>query len=417
MTSLENDEINFTKSEFKVGDIVWVKIVGYPWWPCKIDEIFPEDKEKPYTVLFLNDNHHSYVKESQIRQFRLKPPVESKQKAGPVYKRCQAAYKQALKILKLKENYNDVTMEETINQTEKQNLNKEEGAYKKLGPKFLVKKEKSGFLKNKRNRTRELSRIKENRHEENSEEEILNFTLNPDKEGNEFFISEKIEKGESSSSTVEDHKTSLYQVILKAKPLDENLKILSETHSDINSLLDSVTNLVNNYEEENLDGPENKKILLKLFGQFLEIFCIYEETHQKISDLVYSLKTSIPGVSSKTFDDLSDFPINKINAMIRLLKDEIPDSIIGEALPYATLHKFFINILLKSFGEIVSENIQIKTLEDFYLNVIEGNYLKESNELLISKVKSDNGKRRSEIRDGLEKAFSISVNIKYKLIY
>ena len=51
---------------FKVGDIVWAKIDGYPWWPSYVEKKLPEEK---YTVLFLGEKSFQTVKKDKIKDW------------------------------------------------------------------------------------------------------------------------------------------------------------------------------------------------------------------------------------------------------------------------------------------------------------------------------------------------------------
>ena len=41
---------------FNVGEVVWAKIRGYPWWPGYIRGIEDDNKEKKFVVQFIGDN-------------------------------------------------------------------------------------------------------------------------------------------------------------------------------------------------------------------------------------------------------------------------------------------------------------------------------------------------------------------------
>jgi hypothetical protein len=63
-------EISATKS-FKVDQIVWAKVLGYPWWPGRIYSIDIDKKDQTtiYTVSFIGEDNHAEVKTDKIWDF------------------------------------------------------------------------------------------------------------------------------------------------------------------------------------------------------------------------------------------------------------------------------------------------------------------------------------------------------------
>ncbi len=65
---------------FSVGEIVWAKIRGYPWWPAMVNFVFfnltqitgtvDENKEKKYVVGFIGDNTHSILQKQKLAKFQ-----------------------------------------------------------------------------------------------------------------------------------------------------------------------------------------------------------------------------------------------------------------------------------------------------------------------------------------------------------
>lgn len=40
---------------FKVKDMVFAKMKGFPWWPATISEIVKKDNKNKYKVIFIGD--------------------------------------------------------------------------------------------------------------------------------------------------------------------------------------------------------------------------------------------------------------------------------------------------------------------------------------------------------------------------
>lgn len=56
------------KIDFKVGDVVWAKIRGCPFWPAKIERIYGV-KLQMIEILWFNDYRRSKVYRTQIESF------------------------------------------------------------------------------------------------------------------------------------------------------------------------------------------------------------------------------------------------------------------------------------------------------------------------------------------------------------
>ena len=51
----ENWEGEQEEVQYELGDIVWAKIIGYPWWPARITQL-PTSKNPNYRVDFFSDH-------------------------------------------------------------------------------------------------------------------------------------------------------------------------------------------------------------------------------------------------------------------------------------------------------------------------------------------------------------------------
>lgn len=56
--------------DFRIGDVVWAKIRGYPGWPARIESIYG-DKKQTFRVYWFNDYRISNIYRSQIYKFHL----------------------------------------------------------------------------------------------------------------------------------------------------------------------------------------------------------------------------------------------------------------------------------------------------------------------------------------------------------
>ena len=54
---------------YNVGEIIWAKIRGYPWWPAIITGTEDDNKEKKYAVSFIGDNTHSSLAKKCLDKF------------------------------------------------------------------------------------------------------------------------------------------------------------------------------------------------------------------------------------------------------------------------------------------------------------------------------------------------------------
>ena len=54
---------------FNVGEIIWAKIRGYPWWPAIITGAEDDNREKKYTVSFIGDHTHSSLAKKCLEKF------------------------------------------------------------------------------------------------------------------------------------------------------------------------------------------------------------------------------------------------------------------------------------------------------------------------------------------------------------
>ena len=65
---------------FNVGEVVWAKIRGYPWWPGLIRGIEDDNKEKKFIVQFIGDNTFSNIPKKQLAKFEKEYDIHSNTK-------------------------------------------------------------------------------------------------------------------------------------------------------------------------------------------------------------------------------------------------------------------------------------------------------------------------------------------------
>ena len=58
-----------SNTNFSVGEIVWGKIKGYPWWPAMITETRDDNREKKYICNFIGDNSHASLIKRDLAKF------------------------------------------------------------------------------------------------------------------------------------------------------------------------------------------------------------------------------------------------------------------------------------------------------------------------------------------------------------
>ena len=54
---------------FNVGEVIWAKIRGYPWWPAQITGTEDDNREKKYAVSFIGDNTHASLAKKILKKF------------------------------------------------------------------------------------------------------------------------------------------------------------------------------------------------------------------------------------------------------------------------------------------------------------------------------------------------------------
>ena len=58
-----------SNTSFNVGEVIWAKIRGYPWWPAMITGTEDDNREKKYAVSFIGDNTHSSLAKKCLEKF------------------------------------------------------------------------------------------------------------------------------------------------------------------------------------------------------------------------------------------------------------------------------------------------------------------------------------------------------------
>lgn len=62
--------MNGKSEQFNVGEVVWAKVRGYPWWPATIAQVATSsDGTLKYTVNFVGENSHAIVSHTHIASY------------------------------------------------------------------------------------------------------------------------------------------------------------------------------------------------------------------------------------------------------------------------------------------------------------------------------------------------------------
>lgn len=79
---------------FNVGEIIWAKIRGYPWWPAIITGTKDDSKEKIYRVSFIGDKTFANLPKKFLRKFE----KEFKNHCNTKQKKLSESIKEAQKM-------------------------------------------------------------------------------------------------------------------------------------------------------------------------------------------------------------------------------------------------------------------------------------------------------------------------------
>lgn len=399
MTSLSVEPTNV---KYKIGDIVLVKITSFPWWPCKIDEVFPNLAD-PYTVLFLNDNKHAYIKECQIRPFSTCIPPQSKKKLKRVNKQLIGAYEEARKVLKI-ENNPPSEVEDHI---------KKEVDLPNSYPNIQVNFKRNFCVKRNRNTSRNAfnrkncetiyeERKEDDESEESGDSKNENGILN--KKGVKKFKEEEPQE----SISIFDHEREIQSenpTKLELDPIfmDNSLSLKNEIekYSDciknIKELLNQIIrSLFNGDFKHYLKLQENKYSLIKLLEQLKTISSLQYDISEYFDFFLDSLGEEVGFIV--TIDNSNRaYTIKKIKAFIKYIKEDIPTCKDPRALPFNSLFNFLRSLINKSFADnILNNKYKLNSLDYFYNEVIQGNFIEEANEELTQKLLQNNFQTKGE---------------------
>ena len=122
-----------SKISFTVGEIIWAKIRGYPWWPAIITGTEDEQREKKYAVSFIGDNTHASLAKKSLDKFekgltqhsntKKKNLQESIQKAKEIYYNRNGNRENLINSM-IKNNEKYKKEKDSEKEKEKQNKNK-----------------------------------------------------------------------------------------------------------------------------------------------------------------------------------------------------------------------------------------------------------------------------------------------------
>lgn len=462
-------------SKYKEGDIVLVKVYGFPWWPCKIVEILKDTEEK-YTVLFLNDDKHSYVKESQIKSFSTitEVPIHVTKKLTKNSKKLLEAYEMAKKhpSIGIKEEETEAKDNDSNNEcisTQPTALQNEE----------IVEEKK--FLKKKTNRsTSKTSKVEIAQSESNSPiisigeamHSDKNSSKNPKVEATQSEInSPKISNVESAQqernspkkskievtqldihdedtnevSTQEEQSNEKSKIIKKqekkhltpkikkkseskinithsesnpsilfkiSNELENQIEKLSKTNESITEYLNQIKLYVNPSGEKILKSSEDKFSLIHSLEKLKTIFHVQNETNDNLHFFLHSIGEEF-GHKKDIKESLKRFPYSKLKGIIKFLKEIVPSECSNpKALNYSHLFNFFHVLIHNTFAKNKVDVTYFNSLDIFYKKIIKGKSLAKLNKKLTGQHLSDPFEtRKTETIKKLEMALTSCVKI------
>lgn len=162
---------------FNVGEIVWGKIRGFPWWPALITGTEDDIREKKYTISFIGDNTHASVQKKNLAKFdkeykqysntKKKDLVESIKKAKEMFENKNGAKdKEIESLMRMKNNNKDKEREK-----DKEKLSSNEGSYDR------TKDKSNGSKKEENNNEQNIIYKKKNKKVEAKAESELIFKI------------------------------------------------------------------------------------------------------------------------------------------------------------------------------------------------------------------------------------------------
>ena len=117
---------------FNVGEIIWAKIRGYPWWPAIITGAEDDNREKKYTVSFIGDHTHSSLAKKCLEKFekglkmysntKKKNLIETIEKAKEIYYNKNGIKDKEIKdIMKKDKKMKEIELKERENRKQENN--------------------------------------------------------------------------------------------------------------------------------------------------------------------------------------------------------------------------------------------------------------------------------------------------------
>ena len=104
---------------FNVGEIIWAKIRGYPWWPATITGTKDDSREKIYRVSFIGDKTFANLPKKFLAKFE----KEYKTYSNTKQKKLVESIKEAKKL------YNSKTARNSLFKDKKKGDNDDEDSY------------------------------------------------------------------------------------------------------------------------------------------------------------------------------------------------------------------------------------------------------------------------------------------------
>lgn len=263
---------------FSVGEIVWAKVRGYPFWPGIIKGIEECSKEKKYSINFIGDSTHATIPKKCLNKFDKHYSIHSKCKQ----KKLEEAIKKAMELFEEK-NKNKKDFFKNLKK-----LNENEKKSKKEEKKIDKKDEKT---EEKNDNTME---VEDDNKEENKETKDMPKESNKENNNYEINTNTKDNKNtEKNKENVEKNQITKEEsaISINPEPINFNKKKPKKIEKFENDLINKIASFL-----RQITGlvymKESKKYFEENYEDFEKIFG-YLATYKMNEPIEFLKKTSI----------------------------------------------------------------------------------------------------------------------------